>query len=81
MQFLKRLVINGLSSRTSQNVAGAVVITQLILDLGERFAPDVPWQGTLAEVITYLVGLAIAAGMTSIIGRLGAEVRTPGKLG
>ena len=81
MRFLKALFVNALSSRTSQNVAGAVVITQLLLDLGERYAPDVPWQGTLAEVITYLVGLAIAAGMTSILGRLGAEVRTPGKLG
>jgi len=81
MKFLRKLIINALSSRTSQNVAGAVVITQMILDLGEKIAPDVPWEGSLAEVITYLVGLAIAAATTAIIGRLGAEVRTPGKLG
>lgn len=80
-KLITNLVLKAVTSKTSQNVGLAVIITKVIMDLGGKFLPEVPWEGTLQEVILYVVGLLIAVVTTNVIGRGAAEVRDPGKLG
>ena len=82
---MKKLIVNlflkAFTSKTTQNVAIAAVVAKFLLDLAERYVPGVPWSGTFAEVLTYGIGLVIAAITTALLGRVIAVVKDPSKLG